>query len=144
MSLTSDSSKAYDKARALKQRQEAAFMRAMLYAGEVAVKTGRSNNKPAHPSAPKGDYKDRTANLRNSVGYVVMKDGRIEMQAGDTKAIELAAGAARRLKGRYRLVVVASRNYASHVANRGYDVLFSAEAEALKELHRTLDNLNLR
>ncbi|MCL1654222.1 hypothetical protein M2T28_16480 [Elizabethkingia miricola] len=43
------------------------FLRVLRYVGERAVNEARLN----------GNYLDRTANLRNSIGYVIVVNGRI-------------------------------------------------------------------
>jgi hypothetical protein len=96
-----------------------------------------------------GSYKDRTHNLRSSIGYGVVDNGNIVTVAGFRQLDADAKDGPQ--KGRDyldsllkenrvngpTLVVVAGMNYAKYVADRGYNVLDSAEmlAERLvKEL----------
>ena len=87
-----------------------------------------------------GNYTDRTGNLRSSIGYVVAKDGRVveeggfwSLGSGDgpsvgrAKALAIAGG----ITG-LGLVLVAGMQYATLVADRGYNVLDSAEILAKK------------
>lgn len=103
----------------------------LQYIGERCVAQAREN----------GSYQDRTGNLRNSVGYVIVAHGSIVsqnfaervngkvasevngMQEGIKVAEELAKGVGRG----YALIVVAGMHYAMYVESRNYDVLDSAE-----------------
>lgn len=114
--------------------------RAMLvmlqYIGEECVGIAREQ----------GTYKDRTGNLRNSVGYVITHNGNIinrnfEQRVaskvvdaangiGVQEGQQLAEELAKRIKKGYALIVVAGMHYAYYVESRGYDVLDSAERNA--------------
>jgi hypothetical protein len=87
-----------------------------------------------------GGYKDRTGNLRSSVGYIVADNGTI-IQASNFKTVKQGKDGSERGNSYVRellehntsglvLIVVAGMNYAKHVAARGYDVLDSAELNA--------------
>lgn len=82
-----------------------------------------------------GNYTDRTGNLRSSIGYVVADDGNVVEEggfyslggdegpeAGRAKALEQAQGTSG-----VSLVIVAGMKYAQYVADKGYNVLDSAE-----------------
>ncbi len=91
-----------------------------------------------------GSYTDRTGNLRSSVGYVVVKDGKIVKKGGfqhvngtkksDKNGEEDGEQYAESLVGRYPegivLIVVAGMNYAAYVSAKGFNVLDSAELKA--------------
>ena len=103
----------------------------LQYIGERCVAQAREN----------GSYQDRTGNLRNSIGYVVVAHGSIisqnfaervngkvasevnGMQEGIKVAEQLAASVGRG----YARIVVAGMHYALYVESRNYDVLDSAE-----------------
>lgn len=90
-------------------------VRTMKYVGEGFVRNGRGTDT----------YKDRTANLRNSIGYGLKDDGTvIESEAGQGegagKAKTLIAEVANKDKA---LVLVAGMEYAAQVESRGYDVI---------------------
>lgn len=86
-------------------------------------------------------YTDRTGNLRNSIGYVIVQDGRIVDQSfvgntaptagydGDTTLAhkigqDYAIEVAQRLsKSKTYLVWVAGMEYASYVEAKGFDVI---------------------
>lgn len=113
----------------------------LSYVGERCLSAARSTDS----------YKDRTGNLRSSVGYVVARDGRI-VQASDFKTVgQGREGAtegslfARRLVGQFPqgivLVVVAGMSYAAYVAAKGYDVLDSAELLAERLVPKMMTQL---
>lgn len=82
-----------------------------------------------------GNYTDRTGNLRSSIGFVVAEDGSVREEGGfyplggsegpdvgRAKALTIAEGTAG-----ITLVVVAGMEYAQYVADKGFNVLDSAE-----------------
>ena len=86
-----------------------------------------------------GSYTDRTGNLRNSVGYVVLLNGIEQSQSNINKLNRKQFDT---IKGKYTkglvLIVVAGMNYAAYVEAKGYNVLSSAELMAeniLKQLY---------
>lgn len=113
---------------------EDAIINQFCYIGECCIVIGRSTNS----------YKDQTSNLRNSIGYVVVKDGQVIHQVTSTKKCDGAEKGRKFIKelvkecgsGIY-LIVVAGMPYSRYVSAKGYDVLDSAELEAerlVKEL----------
>lgn len=113
-----------------------AIVTIMQYIGEECVRIAREQ----------GTYGDVTGNLRNSIGYVLMRNGDIISQnfeervaskvvsAANGKGIlegqELAAELAKQVGKGYALIVVAGMHYAYYVETKGYDVLDSAERNA--------------
>lgn len=86
-----------------------------------------------------GSYTDRTGNLRNSVGYMVLLDGIEQSQSNINKLNRKQFDT---IKAKYPkglvLIVVAGMNYAAYVEAKGYNVLSSAELMAeniLKQLY---------
>lgn len=95
-----------------------------------------------------GSYMDRTANLRNSIGYIIVQygyvvnssfDGNISPnpkyanEANSEEAKQSSYKYATRIaatlsKKKTYLIVVAGMNYAKYVEARGYDVLQSSES----------------
>lgn len=61
---------------------EQTVIRTLAYCGEVCLNAARSTNS----------YKDRTGNLRSSIGYVVAVDGRI-VNRSDFKTVRMEAKA---------------------------------------------------
>lgn len=98
-------------------------IRNLCAVGEACINAGRSTDS----------YKDRTGNLRNSIGYVVVVNGSVvnEKSANEhgKKFIDELVGKCR--KGIY-LIVVAGMKYSASVSAKGFDVLDSAELEAEK------------
>lgn len=94
------------------------LVKQMIRVGEMCVVEARSN----------GSYTDQTGNLRNSVGYVVLLDGKIKHKSNinhlnakqvDEIVIKYPQGIV--------LIVVAGMNYAAYVEAKNYNVLTSAE-----------------
>lgn len=98
--------------------------------GELVVKYAKEN----------GNYTDRTANLRNSIGYIVVQSGRVVAESftggasptvvgGDPKtAMEKGRTYARQAASEYNaektyLVWVAGMEYAAYVEAKNFDVL---------------------
>lgn len=94
----------------------------------------------------KGSYTDRTSNLRNSVGYVVLYNGVVQGKsrikvAQSQKFLE-------ELIPRYQkgivLIVVAGMNYAVYVEAKNFDVLTSAELLAERIVPKMLRDLGFK
>lgn len=95
-------------------------------------------------------FTDRTGNLRSSMGYVVLKDGKplninfeavkggnIGAQEGERLAVQVGGS----YTEGYTLVVVAGMKYAVYVESKGRDVLTSAEKFAEKRIAKELADL---
>lgn len=107
------------------------IVRVLKTVGVRAVNIARQN----------GSYQDRTSNLRNSIGYMVLKNGEVvdslfNNSFGEEYALEIASNT----KG-FSLIVVAGMNYASYVESRGYDVLASSQLESEVILENLLKQL---
>ena len=87
------------------QRIEQQTIYNLSYVGERCLNEARSTNS----------YKDQTGNLRSSIGYVIVKDGKI-VQMSDFTTVKNG-----------REGTQGGMNYAAHVSARGYNVLDSAE-----------------
>lgn len=92
------------------------------------------------------DFTDRTGNLRSSIGYLLLangkpfkadfdqtKDGVIGKANAEKYARELAAETAEYSKG-YVLIVVAGMEYAARVESLGYDVITGSSINATASL----------
>lgn len=109
----------------LKNKQEEGIKRGvyvMTYIGELCVSEARTN----------GNYTDRTGNLRNSIGYAVLVDGKtIEQFTQNAEGGQQSAKLIQQIKGKFKegivLLVVAGMNYASHVEALNYNVITSAQ-----------------
>ena len=97
-------------------------LRILRYVGEMAINEARVA----------GSYNDITGNLRSSVGYSIIINGRIteENYQGQSEGVIKGKNLARELATQQpdvALVVVAGMKYASQVESRGRNVLTSAE-----------------
>tara|TARA_Y100001963_G_C6730766_1_gene423785 strand:+ start:799 stop:1242 length:444 start_codon:yes stop_codon:yes gene_type:complete len=110
-------------------RIEQGTLEALQYAGEEFVNNARMN----------GAYTDRTGNLRASIGYVILKDGK-EIYSSFPGETEQGPKVARRESKRivldevsqtdyrgYVLVGIAGMQYAAAVESLGYDVITGSE-----------------
>lgn len=112
-----------------------------------------------HAKQNKG-YKDRTANLKNSISFALFHDGEVVTQHignipspqdvpkghnGIAENMETYAKEVVRPKG-YSLVVVAGMEYGAHVEHKGYNVLYLTKyflrEEMKKILEETLSDIN--
>lgn len=114
--------------------------------GEQVVNHARSLPSPSaeafkgKPHQP--NYIDWTANLRSSIGYVVVLDGKVVRESsfapvsggseGSKQGKDFAYGLSSRIPNGIGLIVVAGMNYAQYVSSKGYDVIDSSEVLAQK------------
>lgn len=116
-----------------------AIINTLAYLGELCINHARSLKT----------YQDQTGNLRSSIGYLIVKDGRVVRTnfAGNSQGQGRGRDVARQLADEhpsgYALIVVAGMNYATAVESRGLDVLASAEQLAETELPRMLRDLKI-
>ena len=113
----------------------------LQYVGERCLNAARQTNS----------YKDRTGNLRSSLGYVIVLDGKIKDQSnfevvmkgsnGAKSGIQYAKEVARQFPEGIVLLVVAGMEYAAYVSSTGRDVLDSAELLADKLVPQILKQL---
>lgn len=130
---------------------ENGIIKILQYAGEQFVKDARDGLN-IDGAFPKGDYTDRTVNLRSSVGYFVLNNGIVISDAIEGTAKGMAA--AKTLlnsihnKGGYQLIGVAGMEYASYVESKGYNVISSQKDIAIVNIGRMLqkykDRLNTK
>lgn len=101
-----------------------------------------------------GSYKDRTKNLRSSVGYIVVVDGKVYKAGsfgkpdGNSEGKNAGMSYARSLAGKFPkgivLIVVAGMRYASYVSAKGYNVLDSSELLADQLVPKMLKQLGFK
>lgn len=139
----------------MEDRMKRVLTRRLMYVGEMCVNKARNLPLPSrsiywdsstgerqrHIPRHVPNYIDWTANLRSSIGYVVVMDGQIVGMSdfskvkgldsdggeGSKKGKEYARSLASRFPQGAALIVVAGMDYASYVQRKGYDVLVSAE-----------------
>nr|DAJ32861.1 MAG TPA: hypothetical protein [Caudoviricetes sp.] len=121
-------------------------IRILKYVGEKCINEAREH----------GSYQDQTGNLRSSIGYVVLQDGKPIEKGGFTPTERgTKKGKDGQKEGEsfinkvisqypkgFVLVVVAGMKYASYVEARNYNVLSSAELLAEKEVPKLLKALS--
>lgn len=109
------------------QRLERAIVRNMCHVGERCVNTARTSHT----------YRDQTGNLSSSIGYAVSIDGNLvrcsnfqvvkQGREGSVDGREYVLDIISQYPKGIVLVVVAGKNYAAYVSDKGYDVIDSAE-----------------
>lgn len=124
-------------------KQQKVLIRTMLYCAEEITNAARTTNS----------YQDQTGNLRSSVGCIVIVDGRIiqeygfeqvkEGTQGVTDGKEFAHSLVSRFPKGIAIIAVAGKEYASYVADKGYDVLDSAEELAKVVVEKSLRELRI-
>lgn len=144
MQLTTPESEIQAYIEAQVERINMALLYNLQYVGERCLNAARSTNS----------YKDRTGNLRSSLGYVLVRDGAIFTQSdfaavsnastqGPKSGQQLAEELVKRAPKGLVLIVVAGMNYAQYVASKGYDVLDSAELLAERLVPQILKQIGL-
>lgn len=117
----------------------------LIYVGERCVEEARLH----------GSYTDRTGNLRSSIGYALLRDGKVIQQQivektknGDEGASEGAKFLQSRISlAKQRglvLIVTAGMNYAEYVEATGRNVLSSAELRAPQITRSILSQLGFK
>ncbi len=128
------------------QAMRSKLIRYLQAIGETVVTTARNlpSPNPAQfkskipPHTP--NYIDWTANLRSSIGYIIVDNGSVVQyggfagkgREGESEGRRYAESLASKYPNGIVLIVVAGMRYAAYVQNKGYDVLASAEIEAEK------------
>lgn len=126
------------------ERLKNALVYNLCAVGEQVLNTARLTNS----------YKDRTGNLRSSIGYVVAVNGEIVRMSPFDVVKEGGEGTkggkdyAMKLINDFPqgivLIVVAGMNYASYVSAKGYDVLDSSELLADRLVPQMLGQLGFK
>jgi hypothetical protein len=94
------------------------------------------------------NYQDQTGNLTNSIGYAVVRQGKIltyggENQPGEGAAegLKVAQQMAATLPNSFSLIIVAGMNYAAYVEAKGYNVILPAQLKAMNDFPATVQRL---
>lgn len=112
-------------------------VKAFTYVGEACLREAREN----------GNYIDRTGNLRASIGYVVLVDGKTVSESGysntegGAKGEKLISDLKKQYSKGIVLIVSAGMNYAAYVEARNYNVITSAELLAEKLVPQILTKI---
>lgn len=129
-----------------KKKIETAMLNAMALTGETWAKEAK-DGVDISGAFPKGDYTDRTGNLRSSIGYEVLNNGQIVQMGFSGNAEGIAAGQAAVdsvPKSGYQLIGAAGMEYASYVEDMGYNVITSQVDSAFKKLTSLLKGIATR
>lgn len=103
------------------------ILASLQYVGEEFVDKARL--KKPYEDGKKKSYEDRTANLRSSIGYIILKDGVIVDSdfegntRGTSQAKKVSNEVAARYPKGYVLIGVAGMEYAAYVEAKGLDVI---------------------
>lgn len=96
-----------------------------------------------------GNYKDRTGNLRASIGYVILKDGQQlkssfpgSTKDGKRQARKVISESIKDFPKGFVLIVVAGMEYAAAVESRGLDVLTASSKVIEVELKKSISELS--
>ena len=127
------------------ERVHEAVLYYLNYAGVKAVNEVRL----------KGNYTDRSRNLRGSTGYLIVYNGPVvsgggfePIDGGGVDGTRIGRDYALQLANHegqgYVLIVVAGMHYASYVAARGYDVLQSGKLLAEHLVPRLMEKLKAK
>ena len=93
-----------------------------------------------------GSYTDRTGNLRNSIGYVVLLNGQVYSQnMGDRPETQaLLAEVMPQFRKGVALIVAAGMNYSGYVEARGFNVITSSRLLAQKLVPQMLSKIGFK
>lgn len=127
------------------ERADMLTIRALSLLGEMCVIEAK--DRPQESS-----WYDQSGNLRSSIGYVIVRDGKIVTYSefnqvkqgsdGVKEGKELAKELAKKYTSGYALIVVAGMNYAELVeAMESKNVLASAELFARQEIPKMMAKL---
>jgi hypothetical protein len=133
-------------------RVEAAVLSRLHEVGEIFVTNARNNDT----------YRDRSGNLRSSIGYVVLKNGEQLVENFQTFPPKKANAKGSKVTGTKNgqqvakdfisevkqnfptglvLICVAGMDYAASVEARGYDVITGSSLQAETDLKKALEAL---
>lgn len=123
-----------------------------LYLMRVVATLELIGQKCVREARDRGSYQDQTGNLRSSVGYAIVRDGRIislsdfnvvkQGVQGQNEGVNLVKKIAKEYTKGIVLIVVAGMNYAAVVETRR-NVLTSSELLAEIEVPRLLNKLKV-
>lgn len=134
-----------DKINASVEARLQVIVNTLCYVGEQCIIEARDG----------GTYTDQTGNLRSSIGYAVIWDGKVvqrdcidKIKQGDKGVSDGNEYLSKCIKGRRRkgivLIVTAGMNYAEYVEAKGFNVLTSAELKAGPLVKSLLTRLGFR
>jgi len=122
---------------AFQKRFEKAIIFTLQSLGESLVSYAEDNH----------NYTDRTGNLTNSIGYVVVQNKEVIIngikQYGEagSAAYKIAIKLASETSATFSLIIVAGMNYAAYVEAKGYNVILPAELKSKTDFPATMQRL---
>lgn len=124
-------------------KREKVFIDALARIGEECITEAREN----------GDYLDQTGNLRSSIGYAIIKNGRIvssssfdavnNAKEGKGQSKKLISDLLPEFSQGIALIVVAGMNYAAYVETKR-NVISSSELLAKQRARAILEQLGFK
>lgn len=122
-----------------KELIEQAILLRLKRVGERFIRNCRNN----------ANFTDRTANLRSSFGYVILKNGtevfgalgKGEGKEGPEQAQKVIDEVAQKFPTGFVLIGVAGMDYAAAVESKGFDVITGSSAIAEQELKKAMKEL---
>lgn len=128
------------------ERINEAVLNRLIYVGETFVNNARNKNRSD------GGFGDVTGNLRSSIGYAVLFNGKL-VKGSDFNPVSSGAKGSQNgkayLKSLYKnykdagfvLIVVAGMDYAAALESKGKDVITGSSLIAEEELKTALANI---
>lgn len=125
----------------LSQKIDHEYLEALQVVGIQAVNYARNSSGFTYR-----EYQDQSGNLRSSVGFIILKDGKVidenfeSAPHGDENGTGVATGKSHaqtvgaNYPNGYVLIIVAGMDYAAAVESKGYDVITGASLFAEEEL----------
>lgn len=115
---------------------EAKVISALESVGEYFIADARTD----------GSYEDQSSDLRNSIGYIIMKNGQQiryagPREGGKASADRVLAELALKYPKGYVLIAVAGMDYAAAVESKGYDVLSGSAPAAVARLKEAMERI---
>jgi hypothetical protein len=114
------------------------IIEAMTQAGEEFVKASR--DQPGDHAV--GFYQDVTTNLRNSVQYMIFKDGELLKGSDSMFSAQNRTEILDLIKPQgFQLIGIAGMNYASAVESKGYNVISLQADQCIVDLTQYVKNI---
>ena len=126
------------------ERIEQAITSRLQYIGETFVNNARNKNRSD------GGFGDVTGNLRSSIGYIVLKDGKrvsenLKQTAKGSEGVATAKKIFNELKVKFNkgfvLIVIAGMDYAAALESKNKDVITGSSLIAEQDLREAITSL---
>lgn len=108
-----------------------------------------ARNKAPFDEGPGGSFNDQTGNLRSSIGYIIVYDGKIVREnfdhgggpIGQKEGRDFAEYQAALNPTGWALITVAGMEYAAFVEAKGYDVITGSTLNANSQMNKVWANV---